>query len=389
MAKKKNVAPVNNEMPTEITKNKIEDVVERINKEIKKIDDKEFNVYFYVIDTKGVPSGSLLYIYKIAYELKSLGYNVTMLHNETEFVGIEQWADKKYAELPHSKVSDRQVTLSASDFLVIPEIYTDIMSQTRDLPCKRVMLIQNFDYLTRIIPVGVHPYEYGITDAIVNSKTVEKMVKNNLPMLRTHVLRPGISDTIFRKNDKPKKMIVNFVVKDANDASRIVKPFFWKYPQLKWVTFAQLANLPQEIFANALRDAAITVVVDDSTSFCYAALEALKTGSIVICKIPENTPEWMLNNDELSNSIVWVDNLDEVADLIANLVAMWVRDDVPEELYNEMEKTASEHTMSAMKEDIQSVFVDGLFAARKKDIVDALAKAQETLTVNKNNDKTE
>lgn len=389
MAKKKNVAPVNNEMPTEITKNKIEDVVERINKEIKKIDDKEFNVYFYVIDTKGVPSGSLLYIYKIAYELKSLGYNVTMLHNETEFVGIEQWADKKYAELPHSKVSDRQVTLSASDFLVIPEIYTDIMSQTRDLPCKRVMLIQNFDYLTRIIPVGVHPYEYGITDAIVNSKTVEKMVKNNLPMLRTHVLRPGISDTIFRKNDKPKKMIVNFVVKDANDASRIVKPFFWKYPQLKWVTFAQLANLPQEIFANALRDAAITVVIDDSTSFCYAALEALKTGSIVICKIPENTPEWMLNNDELSNSIVWVDNLDEVADLIANLVAMWVRDDVPEELYNEMEKTASEHTMSAMKEDIQSVFVDGLFAARKKDIVDALAKAQETLTVNKNNDKTE
>lgn len=387
MAKKKNTTKANSEMPTEITKKNTGDVVERIEKELKKFDDKAFNVYFYVIDTKGVPSGSLLYIYKVAYELHSLGYNVTMLHNENEFVGISQWADSKYAELPHSKVSDRQVTLSASDFLIIPEIYTDIMSQTRDIPCKRVMLVQNFDYLTKIIPVGVHPYEYGITDAIVNTKTTEKLIKNNLPMIKTHVLSPGISDTLFRKNDKPKKMIVNFVVKNGDDASRVVKPFFWKYPQLKWVTFAHLSNLPQEIFANALRDAAITIVIDDTMSFGYAALEALKTGSIVICKIPENTPDWMLDNDELSNSIVWVDNLDEIPDLIANLVAMWVRDDVPEELYNEIDKAAEKHTMTDMKNDVEKVFVEELFATRKKEIQDALDKV--VSKTSENNEKSE
>ena len=387
MAKEKKTMKAKSEMPTEITKNNTGDVVERIEKELKKFDDKAFNVYFYVIDTKGVPSGSLLYIYKVAYELHSLGYNVTMLHNENEFVGISQWADSKYAELPHSKVSDRQVTLSASDFLIIPEIYTDIMSQTRDIPCKRVMLVQNFDYITKIIPVGVHPYEYGITDAIVNTKTTEKLIKNNLPMIKTHVLSPGISDTLFRKNDKPKKMIVNFVVKNGDDASRVVKPFFWKYPQLKWVTFAQLSNLPQEIFADALRDAAITIVIDDTMSFGYAALEALKTGSIVICKIPDNIPDWMLDNGELSNSIVWVDNLDEIPDLIANLVAMWVRDDVPEELYNEMEKAAEKHTTSVMKEDVEKVFTEELFAARKKEIQDALDKV--VSEASKNNEKSE
>jgi hypothetical protein len=387
MAKEKKTMKAKSEMPTEITKKNTGDVVERIEKELKKFDDKAFNVYFYVIDTKGVPSGSLLYIYKVAYELHSLGYNVTMLHNENEFVGISQWADSKYTELPHSKVSDRQVTLSASDFLIIPEIYTDIMSQTRDIPCKRVMLVQNFDYLTKIIPVGVHPYEYGITDAIVNTKTTEKLIKNNLPMIKTHVLSPGISDTLFRKNDKPKKMIVNFVVKNGDDASRVVKPFFWKYPQLKWVTFAQLSNLPQEIFADALRDAAITIVIDDTMSFGYAALEALKTGSIVICKIPDNIPDWMLDNGELSNSIVWVDNLDEIPDLIANLVAMWVRDDVPEELYNEMERAAEKHTMSVMKEDVEKVFAEELFAARKKEIQDALDKV--VSETSKNNEKSE
>ena len=203
-------------------------------------------------------------------------------------------------------------------------------------------------------------------------------------MVKTHVLRPGISDTLFRKNDKPKKMIVNFVVKDGDDASRIVKPFFWKYPQLKWVTFAQLANLPQEIFANALRDAAITVVVDNSTSFCYSALEALKTGSIVICKIPENVPDWMLDNEELSNSIVWADNLDEIPDIIANLVAMWVRDDIPADLYTEMDRVAETHTMSPMKEDVKKVFVDEIFAERKKDIQSALDKINSESKENKN-----
>ena len=368
MAKNKKTQK-NNDMPVEITKQKITDTVDRINKELEKIKNKSFNVYFYVIDTKGVPSGSLLYIYKIAYELQELGYNVTMLHNETDFVGIGQWAEKKYADLKHARTNDRGITTSPSDFLIIPEIYTDIMSQTKNLPCKRVILLQNFDYMTRIIPVGVHPYEYGITDAIVNTDSNEKLVRDNLPKLSVKKIRPGISSAMFRLNEKPKKMIVNFVVKDGNDASRIVKPFFWKYPQLKWVTFAQLANLPQEIFADALRDAAITVVVDEDTSFGYAALEALKAGCIVIAKIPEHVPDWMLNEKgELVDSIVWIDTLNEAADIIANLVAMWVRDDVPEELYDEIEKTAELHTMDCMREDVKSVFVDGLFAERKEEI---------------------
>ena len=372
MAKNKKVQQ-SNDMPVELTKKKVTETVDRIKKELEKIKDKSFNVYFYVIDTKGVPSGSLLYIYKIAYELKELGYNVTMLHNETDFVGIGQWAEKKYADLKHAKTNDRGITTSPSDFLIIPEIYTDIMSQTKNLPCKRVILLQNFDYMTRIIPVGVHPYEYGITDVIVNTNANEKLVRDNLPRMSVKKIRPGISSAMFRANEKPKKMIVNFVVKDGNDASRIVKPFFWKYPQLKWVTFAQLANLPQDIFADALRDAAITVVVDEDTSFGYAALEALKAGCIVIAKIPENTPDWMLNEKgELTDSIVWVDTLNEAADIIANLVAMWVRDDVPEELYDEIEKTAGTYTMDWMKEDIKSVFVDGLFAERKEEIEKAL-----------------
>ena len=41
-------------------------MIERIKEQIAKIENKDFTFYFYVVDTKGNPSGSLGYIYDIA-----------------------------------------------------------------------------------------------------------------------------------------------------------------------------------------------------------------------------------------------------------------------------------------------------------------------------------
>ena len=91
------------------------------------------------------------------------------------------------------------------------------------------------------------------------------------------------------------------------------------------------------------------------------------------------------DNGELSVSMFLIDTLDEAADIIANLVAMWVRDDVPAELYDEIEKTAEMHTMDWMREDIKSVFVDGLFAERREEI----EKTLETVLKKANEESTE
>ena len=63
-------------------------VIGNIEKEIAKIKNKENKIYFFVIDSKGAPSGSLEYIYNLALILKNEGYDVTMLHTEDEFVGV-------------------------------------------------------------------------------------------------------------------------------------------------------------------------------------------------------------------------------------------------------------------------------------------------------------
>jgi hypothetical protein len=60
----------------------IDNKIKNLTKELKKLNDKKFKVMFFVYDTKGVPSGSLTYIYQTAYKLKELGYTVEMLYAE-------------------------------------------------------------------------------------------------------------------------------------------------------------------------------------------------------------------------------------------------------------------------------------------------------------------
>ena len=65
----------------------------KLNAEIDKINKKENNIYFLIVDTKGVPSGSLSYIYKMAMTLFKDGYKVTMLYDvqSNDFLGVVDW----------------------------------------------------------------------------------------------------------------------------------------------------------------------------------------------------------------------------------------------------------------------------------------------------------
>ena len=83
-------------------KKDIEKSILDLDKEIKKIDAKKSKFMFYVIDTKGTPSGSLWYIYSIAHKISKMGYIVEMLHNENDFVGVKNWIGEEYANLKYN-----------------------------------------------------------------------------------------------------------------------------------------------------------------------------------------------------------------------------------------------------------------------------------------------
>lgn len=351
-----------------MSKDKQLEVVSKLEKELKRIKDKDFKVCFFIIDSKGNPVGSLSYIYETAFQLKEMGYNVQMLHQEKEFVGVGEWLGEKYASLPHFNIETDNVDISVADFLIIPEVFSNVMSQTKKLPCKRVALLQNFNYLTEFIPVGVSWGDLNMMDVITTSNQLSDLVKECFPYIRTHIVRPSIP-AYFRSGIEPKKLIINIVSREQSDVNKIVKPFYWKYPIFKWVSFRDLRGMNKESFADALREAAITVWVDDMTNFGYSPIEAMKSGSIVIGKVPDMIPEWMLDKDgNFTDNGLWFDDINKVHELIANVVQSWINDEMPEALMENMNKMKDVYSVEEQRKDIEKVYVQGLFEQRRKEL---------------------
>jgi hypothetical protein len=342
----------------------------RIQEEIDKINKKENHIYFFVIDTKGNPSGSLEYIYNLASILKDNDYNVTMLYQEENFVGVRDWLGDKYADLEHADISKGDVSVSPSDILFIPELFSNIMGQTKNLPCKRIVILQNYDYVLEQIPLSVQWGDYGIMEALVNTDINAELIKSIFPYIKTNVVTPYISP-IFGTTLAPKKMIINIVAKDQRNVNRIVKPFYWKYPTYKWVSFRDLRGLSKEDFASALREAAITIWVDEDTNFGYSAIEAMKSGSIVIAKIPEIAQKWMESDEKdsvgLSNCCVWFDNFHSLHKQIASVVRAWTVDNVPNEIFEESKKVTEMFSYENTK-DMLITYINGVLNNRKQEM---------------------
>ena len=363
-------------------KEKIELMKSRIEEQISKIDNKDFTLYFYVVDTKGVASGSLSYIYDIALGLKAMGYNVGMLHSEEEFVGVEEWLGKEYSELPHYNVEKNSVDVSPSDILFIPEIYSNVMTATKKLPCQRIAILQSFEKLTEFIPFGATWGDLGIFKAITTNKSNADRLKVYFPYIDVDVITPKISN-LFTKTDSMKKLMVNIVTREPSDVNKIVKPFFWQYPMYQWVAFRDLRGLSREDFANALKEAAITVWVDNVTDFGFTPLEAMKCGSLVVGKVPEVTPEWMWNADsnsnELTNAGIWVDNFASLPSVLASVIRTWTMDEIPEEIQAIADDLTSKYSEGKQLQDIKKVIVNKLIDGRKNEYLTTLESLNNNL----------
>ena len=370
---------------------KEEKALKRVQSEIQKIENKENNVFFFIIDTKGNPSGSLEYIYKLAMIAKNDGYKVSMLYQSVDkndnFVGVKDWLGDDYANIPHYDISNGDVEISPSDILFIPEIFANVMNQTKKLPCKRIAILQNYDYLVEQMPFAAQWGDFGILDAITNTEHNAELLKNIFPYVKTRVVTPYI-DKMFGTTIEPKKMVVNVVASNQEDINKIIKPFYWKYPSFKWVSFRDLRGFPKERFAESLREAAITIWVDDKTSFGYSALEAMKSGSVVIAKVPDEPLKWMNEDDEnkvgkLRNCCIWFNDFHEVQRAIASVVRAWITDKVPSPIMDEAKKVNELYSFENTQKDFIE-YLNGVVENRLNEMKQLI-----TVVENKSNEKTE
>lgn len=370
----------------------IEKATERIKEELSKIDKKENNVYFFVLDTEGYASGSLAYIYNLAKFAKDAGYKVSMLYQtdpvvkgqpEQEFVGVESWLGSDYSSIPHHDIQKEEVDISASDILFIPDIFGQVMNQTKKLPCKRIAIMQNFDYIVAQTPYSAQWGDFNIFDAIANTEENANLLKSIFPYEKVTVVPPFI-DKVFGKTNEPKKMVINVVAHNQDDVTRLVKPFYWKYPLMKWVSFRDLRGFSRERFANALREGFLTIWIDEPASFGYSAIEAMKSGNIVFAKIPTEYKSWMLTKDgSLNSSCIWFNTINEMHDKIATIVRGFITDTIPASIYEGQQEVIDMFNEETTKNTFIS-YLENVIAERKKGIEELLNVGNKEVKLVKN-----
>ncbi len=350
-----------------------EEQLQKIDGVLNKLSNKDFNVYFMVIDTKGNTSGSIEYLYQLAYKMLKMGYNAKMAYvditEKDKYVGPFDWLDKKYEEIPYVNVKDTNVMFGPEDFIFIPEILSDVIFETKDkLNSKKILVVNDYKRMADFFPVMTDLNGSGIFECVTTTERQKDMILKMFPSLHVSVINPAIENK-FRPYDGPKKLMVNIVSRNPSDRNRITKEFYWKYPIYRWVSFRDLRSLNQDIMSEAFRDVDFTIWADDNTEFGYSLLEALKSGNIVLAKIPDNLSDWMEgeNEGELNNACIWFRSIDDVPDMIASLVRSWTLDKIPDDLKNRYKAVEGLYTNELQEASIKENIVNGIFTRRVKD----------------------
>jgi len=363
---------------------------------IAKLENKDFRLYFFTLDTKGNPTAGIANIYEHVKLLTELGYNAAILHEKNDYrlrgnengQGIAEWLGEEYAALPHVSIESQQLNIGPSDFVIIPEIFSNIMDQLKGFPCKKIVFSQSYDYLLELLPIGKRwNTDYGFHDVITTSEKQARYLSNLFPSINTHVVPVSIP-SYFKDSNMPKIPVVALSTRNQNDAAKIAKSFYLQYPVYKWITFKDMRGLPREQFANELAKACLAVWVDDSAGFGTFPLEAIECNTPVIGKMPNLIPEWMETKDEegnyaIKNNGVWTNTTLNIPELIATYIKVWLEDSVPTDLLDSMKASQGQYTSEKQKETLNNVYI-GLVENRKAELAAMITNLENTKTLNTN-----
>jgi len=352
-------------------KNLIQDAVSNLEK-------KTFKIYFFAMDTKGNPVAALANIYEHAKILRDLGYDAQILHEKSDYTPVNTTLGDVYANIPHVSIDKQQLKVNSQDFIVIPEIFANVMEQTAKLPSKRIVFSQSYDYIFEMLMPGKNWADYGITDVITTTEKQKEYVENLFSKrVKAEVIPVSIPE-YFKPSDKPKKPIIAISTRDQRDLVKIYKAFYLKYPHLKWVSFRDMRGLPRETFAKSLAESCLAIWIDENSAFGTFPIEAMKCDVPVLGMVPNMVPEWITDKNGL-----WTHDPLMVADLAANYFQAWLEDGEPQDLFEEMSKLKDSYSVSEQTEKIKEVY-ERIFQNRIDELKSTLPVEEVTPTVENN-----
>ena len=346
------------------------DLIEKLEKSIENLGSKSSKIYFFVQDTKGNAKASVRHIYDMAMTLKNLGYNSHILHEKSDYFGVQDWLGGEYMELPHTAVEGQNLQIAPEDTIIIPELFGYVMSQVANLPCAKIVVCQSYDYIFETLQPGQTWSQFGFNKCITTSESMRDYISKTMRGCSIDVLEPTLFEG-FNRSKFPAKPIIAIHTREQRDAINFIKSFYAKFPQYRWISFRDMRSLSQKEFADVLKDCMVSVWVDDISSFGTYPLESMACGVPVIGKAPSLVPNWISENNG-----IWIQEKTRLQDILADFIQNWLEDNVSDNLYNGGIETANNYKDSEKFKNTVSSLFEGYFNVRKENFQSELNKNQ-------------
>lgn len=369
---------------------------EKIKKSLNRLENKESQMLFAIPEAQN-PSASVYEIYFHATVLKKMGFKTIILTEKPDYE-IPKWVDVELTDHKHVPMSSAKgLSVGPDDFIIIPEVFSNVMEQVKNLPCVRIGLLQSVDYMLNSLVPGTDWKSFNVDDIITTSQTLKEFIESfyGKNKFNISVYNPGLPD-YFKRTDEPQKPIISVIGRNANEISKIVKLFFARYPQYRWITFDPMltkSKPPQPMrrkdFAERLRGNFAAIWVDRISSWGTFPLECMKSGVLPIALIPDITPDYILERNEKdeavkikNNSGIWTDNYYEIPVLAGESLIKFLDDTIPDELYDNMEAISSKYTLENAEKQLMDIY-SSYIERRKKLFTDVIESKTDSP---KNND---
>ena len=317
----------------------MKDLIKKLEQSIENLKEKKSRVFFFVQDTKGNARASIRYTYQMAMSLKNSGYEAVILHEKPDYFGVQDWLGGDYMEkLQHISVEGQNLEVAPEDTIVVPELYGYVMSQLANLPCAKIVLCQSYDYIFETLQPGQTWSQFGFTKCITTSEKMKEYISQVMRGTSIDVIEPTISEN-FKPSKFPPKPMIAIHSREQIESINLIKSFYVKYPQYRWIAFRDMRGVSENEFATNLRDCMLSVWIDEKSSFGTYPIESMASGVPVMSKAPNLVPEWISAENGL-----WIDDTMKLQDYIAEFVQNWLEDNISENLYKTGIETAEKYS---------------------------------------------
>jgi glycosyltransferase involved in cell wall biosynthesis len=281
-----------------------------------------------------MPSGGIFVLLNYAKILDEAGYDVRVIYEPREdrkasyeasqksrkVISIYEkfnpiWAGDFVSSLNimplgdgEIKFVDKTVTkaeilnLGPEDFIFIPEGFPNVMEQTAQIPCKKIVLCQSWYYILNGLRVGQNWQQYNIQDVISVSEGITEYLNAIMPGLKIKELKQSIDRDLFKPVSMvDKKPIIAYQPGRSQDAAlktaNVIKTFYSFFPHYRWVRFVELQNLSKKEYAERIGESAFVLYTDEIAGFGTLPLEAMASGTHVIGWTPLGSKEYINENN--------------------------------------------------------------------------------------------